>query len=87
MDALAAFIICRSYNNFINIDKGYESREMPLCFKIKFNISCWLAFVYGGLTYIGAHTISLIQPGISKTGLLVFISEKILGNLELFSSE
>ena len=35
--------------------------------------------VYGGLTYIGAHTVNLVDANISNTSLLVFIARRILG--------
>ena len=40
-----------------------------------------LAFVYGGLTYIGAQTINLTSSEIGKTGLLLLISKNILGTI------
>ena len=40
-----------------------------------------LAFVYGGLTYIGAQTVELASSEISKTALLILISKNILGSI------
>ena len=38
-----------------------------------------LAFIYGGLIYIGAQTSGLVSQEIGTTGLLLLISESVLG--------
>ena len=79
MDALAALLFAGVITSSI-ADKGYKNKEIKsVLLKSSIIAVIGLAFVYGGLTFIGAHTVNLVEPGISNTALLVFISEKILG--------
>lgn len=79
MDALAALLFAGVITSSI-IQKGYEGKEVKsVLLKASVIAVIGLAFVYGGLTFIGAHTVNLVDSGISNTSLLVFIANKILG--------
>ena len=79
MDALAALLFAGVITSSI-IEKGYKGKEVKsVLLKASIIAVVGLAFVYGGLTFIGAHTVNLVDPGISNTTLLVFIANKILG--------
>ena len=74
MDALAALLFAGGITSSI-IQKEVKS----VLLKASVIAVIGLAFVYGGLTFIGAHTVNLVDAGISNTSLLVFIANKILG--------
>ena len=79
MDALAALLFAGVITSSI-IDKGYKGKEInSVLLKASVIAVIGLAFVYGGLTYIGAHTVNLVDANISNTSLLVFIARRILG--------
>lgn len=79
MDALAALLFAGVITSSI-IDKGYKGKEInSVLLKASVIAVIGLAFVYGGLTYIGAHTVNLVDANISNTSLLVFIAGRILG--------
>lgn len=79
MDALAALLFAGVITSSI-IQKGYKGPEVKsVLLKASIIAVVGLAFVYGGLTFIGAHTVNLVDASISNTSLLVFIAEKILG--------
>ena len=79
MDALAALLFAGVITSSI-IEKGYKGKEVKsVLLKASIIAVVGLAFVYGGLTFIGAHTVNLVDAGISNTTLLVFIANKILG--------
>ena len=79
MDALAALLFAGVITSSI-IQKGYKGKEVnSVLLKASVIAVIGLAFVYGGLTFIGAHTVNLVDAGISNTSLLVFIANKILG--------
>lgn len=81
MDALGALLFASIVTTSIK-DKGYKGKEMPkMIFKSSLVATIGLAFVYGGLTYIGAQTSGLVTGEIGKTGLLLLISESVLGNM------
>ncbi|MGG7057996.1 branched-chain amino acid transport system II carrier protein [Clostridium nigeriense] len=81
MDAIAALLFAGIITTSLK-SKGYKNKEMPsMIFKSSLVAVLGLAFVYGGLTYIGAQTIGLVPSEIGKTGLLIFISKSILGNI------
>jgi branched-chain amino acid:cation transporter, LIVCS family len=80
MDAIAALLFAGIITNSLK-NKGYENNEMPfMILKSSFVAAVGLAFVYGGLTYLGAQTIALTSNGIGKTALLILISKSIFGN-------
>ncbi|MFU7516419.1 branched-chain amino acid transport system II carrier protein [Clostridium sp. HCS.1] len=81
MDAIAALLFAGMITSSLK-SKGYKDKEMPtMIMKSSLVAILGLAFVYGGLTYIGAQTIGLASPEISKTSLLILISKSILGNM------
>ena len=81
MDAIAALLFAGIITTSLK-SKGYKDKEMPsMIFKSSLVAVLGLAFVYGGLTYIGAQTIGSVSSEIGKTGLLIFISKNILGNI------
>lgn len=83
MDALAALLFAGVISSSI-VEKGYKGTEVKsILLKASVIAVVGLAFVYGGLTFIGAHTVNLVDSGISNTALLVFIANKILGKFGL----
>ena len=79
MDALAALLFAGVITSSI-VQKGYKGTEVKsVLLKASIIAVIGLAFVYGGLTFIGAHTVNLVDSGITNTALLVFIANKILG--------
>ncbi len=79
MDALGALLFAGVISSSI-IQKGYKGKEAnSILLKASLIAVIGLAFVYGGLTFIGAHTVNLVDSNISNTALLVFIARKILG--------
>lgn len=81
MDAIAALLFAGMITSSLK-SKGYKDKEMPtMIMKSSLVAILGLAFVYGGLTYIGAQTIGVASPEISKTSLLILISKSILGNI------
>ncbi|WP_370831103.1 branched-chain amino acid transport system II carrier protein [Clostridium sp.] len=83
MDALAALLFAGVITSSI-VEKGYKGTEVKsVLLKASAIAVIGLAFVYGGLTFIGAHTVNLVDSVISNTSLLVFIANKILGTFGL----
>lgn len=81
MDAIAALLFAGIITSSLK-SKGYNKKQMfPMILKSSLIAALGLAFVYGGLTYIGAQTFNLTSPGIGKTGLLILISNNILGSI------
>ena len=81
MDAIAALLFAAVITSSIK-NKGYEGKDMSkMLLKSSLVAVMGLAFVYGGLTFIGAHTSQIAPHNVSKTGLLVLISRNILGNV------
>lgn len=81
MDAIAALLFAGMITTSLK-SKGYKDKEMPLMIlKSSLIAILGLAFVYGGLTYIGAQTVELASSEISKTALLILISKNILGSI------
>lgn len=81
MDALAALLFATIVTSTI-ASKGYGREHiLPMTLKASIVAAVGLAFVYGGLTILGAHTTTLVSSDISKTSLLLYISSKILGNI------
>ena len=79
MDALAGLLFSSVITSSI-VSKGYKGKEInSVLLNSSFIAIIGLAVVYGGLTFIGAHTVNLVDSNISNTALLVFISKKILG--------
>ena len=81
MDALAALLFAAVITKSIK-DKGYRGdKVVSMVVKSGIIAAIGLAFVYGGLTYLGAQTTTLIDSSVSKTSLLLFIAEGVLGNV------
>ena len=81
MDALAALLFATIVTKNIT-SKGYKKNEIiPMTIKASLVAVVGLAFVYGGLTYIGAQTTTIAPTDITKTSLLLLIAQKILGDL------
>lgn len=81
MDALAALLFAAIVSSSI-LAKGYKNKDLvPMTIKAGIVAAVGLAFVYGGLTIIGAQTASLAPADVTKTGLLLIISKSILGNV------
>ena len=81
MDAIAALLFAAIITTSLK-DKGYKNKEMPsMILKSSLVAAIGLAFVYGGLMYIGAQTTSTIDANtLGKTGVFLFISKNILGS-------
>ena len=81
MDALAALLFAAIVSGSI-IAKGYKQKDLvPMTIKAGVVAAIGLAFVYGGLTFIGAQTATAAPADATKTTLLLFISKNILGNV------
>ena len=81
MDALAALLFAAVITNSLK-EKGYDKDKMiPMALRASIIAALGLAFVYGGLTILGAQTTELVSSDISKTSLLLFIAHGILGNI------
>lgn len=81
MDALAALLFAAIVSGNI-IAKGYKQKDLvPMTIKAGVVAAIGLAFVYGGLTFIGAQTATAAPADSTKTTLLLFISKNILGNV------
>ena len=79
MDAIAALLFAAIITTSLK-DKGYKKKEMPsMILKSSLVAAIGLAFVYGGLMYIGAQTTTIASSDLGKTGLLLFIAKHILG--------
>lgn len=80
MDALAGLIFAAVITSSV-LDKGYKGRAaINITIRSGLIAILALAFIYGGLIYIGAQTSSMFSKDISKTSLLLEISYKTLGN-------
>ena len=67
MDAIAALLFAGIITTSLR-DKGYNSKEMPsMILKSSTVAVIGLAFIYRGLTYIGAQTVNLAPTDIGKT--------------------
>lgn len=81
MDAIAALLFAGIITDSLK-NKGYKDNQMStMILKSSFVAIIGLAFVYGGLTYIGAQTVNLASSDIGKTTLLVLIAKNILGQI------
>ncbi|MDD6795125.1 MAG: branched-chain amino acid transport system II carrier protein [Clostridiaceae bacterium] len=81
MDAIAALLFAAIITSSIK-DKGYKKEEMTtMLIKSSIVAVIGLAFVYGGLMYLGAQTSTFAPEGISKTELLSLISRSVLGQI------
>ena len=80
MDALAGLLFASMIANSI-IEKGYPKKEVfSMTIKSSILAIAGLAFVYGGLMFLGAQTTASFNGELTKTSLLLFISKSILGD-------
>ncbi|WP_125151967.1 branched-chain amino acid transport system II carrier protein [Clostridium rectalis] len=80
MDALAALMFATIITSSV-IDKGYKGKDIiTLTTKAGIVAIVGLALVYGGLMYLGAQTSSMALGEITKTSLLLKISQMTLGS-------
>ena len=81
MDALAGLLFASIITNELR-SKNYSEKEiLPMTLKSGGVAIIGLAFIYGGLMFLGAQTSGFEISNLSKTSLLLLISKSILGNL------
>ena len=81
MDALGGLLFATMISASI-IAKGYSKEEViPMTLKSGFIATLGLAFVYGGLMFLGAQTTSTFTGELTKSNVLLFISGSVLGNI------
>lgn len=81
MDALGGLLFATMISGSI-LAKGYSKEEViPMTLKSGFIATIGLAFVYGGLMYLGAQTTGTFTGELTKSNLLLFISRSVLGNV------
>lgn len=81
MDALGGLLFATMISSSI-LAKGYSKKEViPMTLKAGLVATIGLAFVYGGLMYLGAQTTGVFTGELTKSNLLLFISDSILGNI------
>ena len=81
MDALGGLLFATMISGSI-LAKGYSKEEViPMTLKSGFIATLGLAFVYGGLMYLGAQSTSTFTGELTKSNILLFISRSILGNV------
>ncbi|WP_315081432.1 branched-chain amino acid transport system II carrier protein [uncultured Clostridium sp.] len=81
MDALAALLFASIITNALKEKKYLEKDILPMTLKSSGVAIIGLAFIYGGLMFLGAQTSGFEIPDLSKTSLLLLISNNILGNI------
>lgn len=81
MDALGGLLFAGMIVGSI-LSKGYSKKDViPMTLKSGFIATLGLAFVYGGLMYIGAQTSGSFTGELTKINVLLFISNSVLGNV------
>lgn len=81
MDALGGLLFATMISSSI-LSKGYTKKEIiPMTFKAGLVATIGLTFVYGGLMYLGAQTTGSFTGELTKSNLLLFISNSVLGNV------
>lgn len=81
MDALAGLLFASIITNALREKKYSEKEILPMTLKSGGVAIIGLAFIYGGLMFLGAQTSGFEIPNISKTSLLLLISKSVVGNL------
>lgn len=81
MDAMASVIFSSIILTSV-ISRGYTKKGEILSTTVKsgFVAIIGLAFVYGGLTYLGSQTTGILPENIAKTELVVEIARRTLGS-------
>lgn len=78
MDAIAALLFAAIITTCLKY-KGYKKKDMSsMILNSSLIAAIWLAFVYGGLMYMGAQTTTIASSDLGKTELLLFIAQHIL---------
>lgn len=81
MDALGGLLFATMISGTI-LDKGYSKKEViPMTLKSGIIATLGLAFVYGGLMYLGAQSTGIFTGELTKSNVLLFISKSVLGNI------
>ena len=81
MDALGGLLFATMISTSI-LSKGYSKKDViPMTLKSGFIATLGLAFVYGGLMYLGAQSTSSFAGEFTKSYILLFISKSVLGNI------
>ena len=81
MDALGGLLFAAMVSSSI-LEKGYSQKQViPMTLKAGLVATLGLAFVYGGLMCLGAQTTGVFTGELTKSNLLLFISDSILGNV------
>ncbi|MBW6410808.1 branched-chain amino acid transport system II carrier protein [Clostridium weizhouense] len=81
MDALAGLLFATVITTTLR-EKKYSDKELlPMTLKASGVAVIGLAFIYGGLMFLGAQTSGFEIADLSKTSLLLLISNNILGNI------
>lgn len=80
MDAMGSILMASIVLKSL-IDKGYKEQkvQMKLAFRASLIAAVGLAFVYGGLLYLGATGNTVFPQDITKTQLVMNIAERTLG--------
>lgn len=81
MDALAGLLFASVITNTLRQKKYSDEEILPMTIKSSGVAIVGLAFIYGGLMYLGAQTSGFNIPDLNKTGLLLLISNSVLGNI------
>lgn len=81
MDALAGLLFASVITNTLRQKKYSDEEILPMTIKSSGVAIVGLAFIYGGLMYLGAQTSGFNMPDLNKTGLLLLISNSVLGNI------
>ncbi|MGN2368570.1 branched-chain amino acid transport system II carrier protein [Clostridium cagae] len=81
MDALAGLLFASVITTTLRQKKYSDKEILPMTIKSSGVAIVGLAFIYGGLMYLGAQTSGFDIPDLSKTGLLLLISNSVLGNI------
>ncbi|MFD3156287.1 branched-chain amino acid transport system II carrier protein [Haloimpatiens sp. FM7330] len=81
MDAIGSIVLAGIVLNAL-IEKGYKNpkEQVKVTFKAALIAGVGLAIVYGGLMYLGATASNVFPGDITKTSLVIGITENVLGN-------
>lgn len=80
MDALAGLLFASMISSSIIAKEYSKSEVFGITIKSSIVAVVGLAFVYGGLMFLGSQTINAFTGELTKTNLLMFISKSILGD-------
>ncbi|WP_125153143.1 branched-chain amino acid transport system II carrier protein [Clostridium rectalis] len=81
MDAIGSIIVAQMVIQSL-IKKGYKNGKDQIRMVVKSGIisAICLGFVYGGLVYIGSTASGVAPKDATRTGLLIFVMERLLGS-------